>query len=86
MEHVHDRVRSLGVTEWRTVASIWTVATLAAGCAVAANLLPHPDVVTALPFIALAAAVIALFMTSARVDAPRNPTVTRTLPCFGPPP
>ncbi len=74
LEHVHDRLRSLGVTEWRTVASIWTVATVAAACAIAANLLPHPDVVAALPFIALAAAVIALFMIDLTFDA-RPPSV-----------
>lgn len=69
LEHVHDRLLSLGLTEWRAVASIWVVATVAAGCAIAANLLPHADVVAALPFLALAAAVIALFMIDLTFDA-----------------
>jgi UDP-GlcNAc:undecaprenyl-phosphate GlcNAc-1-phosphate transferase len=69
LEHVHDRLRSLGLTEWRAVASIWVVATVAAGCAIAANLLPHADVIAALPLIALAAAVIALFMIDLTFDA-----------------
>jgi len=69
LEHVHDRLLSLGLTEWRAVASIWVVETVAAGCAIAANLLPHADVVAALPFIALAAAVIALFMIDLTFDA-----------------
>jgi len=69
LEHVHDRLLSLGLSERRTVASIWAAATVTAVCAVAANLLPHPDVVAALPFIALAAAVIALFMVDLTFDA-----------------
>lgn len=69
LEHVHDRLLSLGLTEWRAVASIWMVATVAAGCAIAANLLPHADVVAALPFLALAATVIALFTIDLTFDA-----------------
>ncbi len=69
LEHVHDRLLSLGLSERWTVASIWAAATVTAVCAVAANLLPHPDVVAALPFIALAAAVIALFMIDLIFDA-----------------
>ena len=69
LEHVHDRLLSLGLTEWRVVASIWAVAAVAAGFAIAANLLPHADVVAALPFIALAAAVIALFLIDLTFDA-----------------
>ena len=69
LEHVHDRLRSLGLTEWRAVASIWAAAMVAAGCAIAANLLPHAYVVATLPFIALAAAVIALFLIDLTFDA-----------------
>lgn len=78
LEHVHDRLRSLGLTEWRAVASIWAAATVAAGCAIAANLLPHEYVVAALPFIALAAAVIALFLIDLTFDA-SPPRVWRTV-------
>lgn len=62
LDHVHDRLLSLGLTNYRAAAATWMVAVLAGVCAVAANLIPHGQVVAAIPFIALAVAVVALFM------------------------
>ena len=69
LDHAHDRLLSLGLTNLRAAAATWMVAALAGVCAVAANLIPHGQVVAAIPFLALAAAVIALFMIDLTFDA-----------------
>jgi UDP-GlcNAc:undecaprenyl-phosphate/decaprenyl-phosphate GlcNAc-1-phosphate transferase len=69
MDHSHNRLRSLGLSEVRTAAVSWTVAALGALCAIAAGVLPHSQVLCALPFIVLAGAVIAMFMMDLTFDA-----------------
>jgi UDP-GlcNAc:undecaprenyl-phosphate/decaprenyl-phosphate GlcNAc-1-phosphate transferase len=67
-DHSHHRLLALGLDGRRVTAVCWAVAALGAGCAVAADLLPHAYIVAALPFIALATAVIALFMMDLTFD------------------
>jgi UDP-GlcNAc:undecaprenyl-phosphate/decaprenyl-phosphate GlcNAc-1-phosphate transferase len=69
LDHAHDRLLSLGLTDLRASASMWAVAAVSSVCAVAANLIPHAQVVAAIPFLALAVAVIALFMIDLTFDA-----------------
>ncbi|MGH7782082.1 MAG: hypothetical protein ACREQR_19875 [Candidatus Binataceae bacterium] len=69
LDHAHDRLLSLGLTDLRASATIWAVAVLSGVCAVAANLIPHAQVVAAIPFLALAVAVIGLFMVDLTFDA-----------------
>jgi UDP-N-acetylmuramyl pentapeptide phosphotransferase/UDP-N-acetylglucosamine-1-phosphate transferase len=69
LDHAHDRLLSLGLSDRRAVAGTWLTGAIAAGCAVALNLLPTPYVVAALPFIALAATVIGLFICDLTFDA-----------------
>jgi UDP-N-acetylmuramyl pentapeptide phosphotransferase/UDP-N-acetylglucosamine-1-phosphate transferase len=69
LDHAHDRLLSLGLSDRRAVAATWLMGMIAAGCAVATNLLPHPYVIVALPFIALATAVIGLFICDLTFDA-----------------
>jgi len=69
LDHAHDRLLSLGLTDLRAAASMWAVAALGAVCAIAANLIPHAQVVAAIPFLVLAAAVIGLFLIDLTFDA-----------------
>jgi len=75
LDHSHNRLRSLGLSDRKVVAVSCAVASVAAACGVAANILAHAYVVSALPLITLAAAVIALFMMDLSFDA-RPPAVT----------
>ncbi len=69
LDHSHNRLLSLGLSELRTVAVSWAVAAVGAICAIAAAVLPHQYVVCVVPFIALAGAVIAMFMMDLTFDS-----------------
>jgi UDP-GlcNAc:undecaprenyl-phosphate GlcNAc-1-phosphate transferase len=69
LDHSHHRLLSLGLSERTSAFVCWSVAALSATCAVVMSLLPHAHVLMALPLIALAAAVIALFMMDLTFDS-----------------
>ncbi|HEY6394661.1 MAG TPA: hypothetical protein VIX12_04530 [Candidatus Binataceae bacterium] len=69
LDHLHHRLLSLGLTERQAVSLCWVLALLGAGAAVASNQLPHRYVVMILPFIVLAAAIVALFMMDLTFDS-----------------
>jgi len=69
LDHSHHRLLSLGLSERTSAFVCWSVASLSAACAIAMSLLPHRYVLMALPLIALAAAVIALFMMDLTFDS-----------------
>lgn len=82
LDHVHDRLLSLGLTQWRAVSLIWTASVFTGGCAIAANLMSHELVIAALPWFALAAAVLAFFMIDLTFDASSPAEAYDYLPKF----
>lgn len=68
LDHVHDRLLSLGLNDRQVAIAAWLSAIFAATCAVEATRLPHANLVVSLPFFALAAAVIALFTIDLTFD------------------
>ncbi|HYL60435.1 MAG TPA: hypothetical protein VEU51_16325 [Candidatus Acidoferrales bacterium] len=68
LDHSHNRLLSLGLSERVTVAVAWSIAAVGAACAVTASLLPHPYLMTMLPFAMVASAIIALFMMDLTFD------------------
>ncbi|MGH7863998.1 MAG: glycosyltransferase family 4 protein, partial [Candidatus Binataceae bacterium] len=62
LDHSHHRLLSLGLPDRTAAMACWSVAALGAGCAIATAVLPHSLVLLGLPFIALVATVLALFM------------------------
>ena len=68
LDHSHNRLLSLGLSERSTIAVGWAIAAVGALCAVTASLLPHPYLLTMLPFAMVAAAIIALFMMDLTFD------------------
>ena len=69
LDHSHHRLLLLGLSERRAVGVCWGVASLSAVCAVVLAIMPHFYVVATLPFIALAAALMALFMIDLTFDS-----------------
>ena len=69
LDHSHHRLLLLGLPVRRAVAVCWGVATLSAVSAVVLATMPHFYVVATLPFIALAAGLIALFMIDLTFDS-----------------
>ncbi len=68
LDHSHNRLLSLGLSEKSAVAVAWSMAGVGAVCAVAASLLSHAYLLTMLPFAMVAAATIALFMMDLTFD------------------
>ena len=68
LDHSHNRLLSLGLSEKSAVAVAWSIAAVGAVCAVAASLAPHAYLLTMLPFTMVAAATIALFMMDLTFD------------------
>jgi UDP-GlcNAc:undecaprenyl-phosphate GlcNAc-1-phosphate transferase len=68
LDHAHDRLLSLGLTDRQVVATSCLVGLLGAGGAIAVVSLSRGDLVVALPNIALVAAVIALFTIDMTFD------------------
>jgi len=68
LDHSHHRLLSLGLSDQRAVAMAWSVASLAAACAVALTWLPHQYLLATLPFIVLAFGLIGLFMIDLTFD------------------
>jgi UDP-GlcNAc:undecaprenyl-phosphate GlcNAc-1-phosphate transferase len=69
LDHSHHRLLSLGLSERTAVSTAWAIAAIGAACATAASLLPHPYLLTTLPFAMVAAAMIALFMMDLTFDS-----------------
>ena len=69
LDHVHDRLLSLGLNDRQVAIAAWLSAIFAGTCAVEATLLPQANLVISLPFFALAATVIALFTVDLTFDA-----------------
>jgi UDP-GlcNAc:undecaprenyl-phosphate/decaprenyl-phosphate GlcNAc-1-phosphate transferase len=63
LDHSHHRLLSLGLSDKRAVALAWSLAALAAACAVALTCLPHAYLLATLPFIISGFGVVGLFMT-----------------------
>jgi UDP-GlcNAc:undecaprenyl-phosphate/decaprenyl-phosphate GlcNAc-1-phosphate transferase len=61
-DHSHHRLMGLGLSDRTTDALCWGVAAGGAGLAIVAFMLPHAYLVTMLPLIAVAVAMIAVFM------------------------
>jgi UDP-GlcNAc:undecaprenyl-phosphate/decaprenyl-phosphate GlcNAc-1-phosphate transferase len=61
-DHSHHRLLALGLSERMTDAVCWSVALSGAGLAIVALILPHAYLIAILPLIAVAVAMIALFM------------------------
>ncbi len=68
LDHAHDRLLALGLTHRQVAVATWAVAMIGAAGAVGITSLPRGDLAVALPLIALAAAVIALFTIDLTFD------------------
>jgi len=68
LDHSHNRLRSLGLSERAVAAVAWSIAAVGAAWAVAASLVTHAYLLTMLPFTMVAAATIALFMMDLTFD------------------
>ncbi|MFZ0889783.1 MAG: hypothetical protein WA005_15150 [Candidatus Binataceae bacterium] len=74
LDHSHHRLLSLGVSDPRAVFSFWGVASISAACAVGATVLPHAYLLSTLPLVMLAAALVGLFMMDLTFDS-REPGI-----------
>jgi UDP-GlcNAc:undecaprenyl-phosphate/decaprenyl-phosphate GlcNAc-1-phosphate transferase len=68
LDHSHHRLLSLGLPDRRVAAVCWTVALLAATCAVGASVMPHHYLIVTLPFVLLPPALVTLFMMDLTFD------------------
>lgn len=68
LDHSHNRLLLLGLSERAVAAVAWSIAAVGAAWAVAASLLSHAYVLTMLPFTMVAVATIALFMMDLTFD------------------
>jgi UDP-GlcNAc:undecaprenyl-phosphate/decaprenyl-phosphate GlcNAc-1-phosphate transferase len=68
LDHSHHRLLSLGLTDTRAVALSWSLAALAAACAVTLTRLPHAYLLATLPIIISGFGVVGLFMTDLTFD------------------
>jgi len=69
LDHSHHRLLQLGLSQRATAAIGWSFAGVGATCAVAACILPHPYLLSALPMIAGIVGIIVLFMMDITFDA-----------------
>jgi UDP-GlcNAc:undecaprenyl-phosphate GlcNAc-1-phosphate transferase len=68
LDHSHNRLLSLGLSEKSVAAVGWSIAAVGAAWALAASLLQHAYLLTMLPFTMVAVATIALFMMDLTFD------------------
>ncbi len=68
LDHSHHRLLSLGLSDRRAVALVWSLAALTAACAVVLTRLPHQYLLATLPIIIAAFGVIGLFMIDLTFD------------------
>ena len=68
LDHSHNRLLSLGLSEKSVVVVAWSIAAVGAAWAVAASMLQHAYLLTMLPFTMVAVATIALFMMDLTFD------------------
>jgi UDP-GlcNAc:undecaprenyl-phosphate/decaprenyl-phosphate GlcNAc-1-phosphate transferase len=69
LDHSHHRLLSLGLSDRRAVMMCWSVAAVAASCAVVLTLLPHAYLLATLPIIVVAFALVGLFMIDLTFDS-----------------
>jgi UDP-GlcNAc:undecaprenyl-phosphate/decaprenyl-phosphate GlcNAc-1-phosphate transferase len=68
LDHSHHRLLSLGLSDQRAVALAWSLAALAAACAVVLTCLPHAYLLATLPIIVSGFALVGLFMIDLTFD------------------
>ena len=68
LDHSHHRLLSLGLSDQRAVALAWSLAALAAACAVALTCMPHAYLLATVPIILSAFALVGLFMIDLTFD------------------
>ena len=68
LDHSHHRLLSLGLSDQRAVALAWSLAALAAACAVALTCLPHAYLLATLPIIISGFGVVGLFLIDLTFD------------------
>jgi UDP-GlcNAc:undecaprenyl-phosphate GlcNAc-1-phosphate transferase len=68
LDHSHHRLLSLGLSDQRAVALAWSLAALAAACAVVLTCLPHAYLLATLPIIISGFALVGLFMIDLTFD------------------
>jgi UDP-GlcNAc:undecaprenyl-phosphate GlcNAc-1-phosphate transferase len=68
LDHSHHRLLSLGLSDQRAVATAWSLAAVAAACAVTLTRLPHPYLLATLPIIVLGFGVVGLFLIDLTFD------------------
>src|SRR5579863_3402929 len=68
LDHSHHRLLALGLSDQRAVAMCWSVAALAAISAITFSIIPHAYVVAILPFVAVAVALLGLFVIDLTFD------------------
>ncbi|MBF6559003.1 MAG: hypothetical protein IVW56_01840 [Candidatus Binataceae bacterium] len=69
LDHSHHRLLSLGLSDRRAVMMCWSVAAIAASCAVVLTVLPHAYLLATLPMIVVAFALMGLFMIDLTFDS-----------------
>jgi UDP-GlcNAc:undecaprenyl-phosphate GlcNAc-1-phosphate transferase len=68
LDHSHHRLLSLGLSDQRAVATAWSLAAVAAACAVTLTRLPHAYLLATLPIIVLGFGVVGLFLIDLTFD------------------
>lgn len=80
LDHTHHRLLFLGLPDRSVALVCWTVALLAASCAVGTSVAPHNYLVVALPFVLLPSALVGLFMMDLTFDSRPPGIAYGTLP------
>jgi UDP-GlcNAc:undecaprenyl-phosphate GlcNAc-1-phosphate transferase len=68
LDHSHHRLLSLGLSDQSAVALAWSLAAVAAACAVTLTRLPHQYLLATLPFLIAGFGVVGLFMVDLTFD------------------
>ncbi len=89
-DHSHHRLLALGLSDRAAITVCWSVGAVGAVCGFATNVLTHQNMIVALPFLVLAAAIVAMFMidlsfeTNSPGDAyQRMPAIARHILSLG---
>ena len=69
LDHSHHRLLALGLSDRRAVVLCWSVASVAALCAVILTILPHAYLLATLPMIIVGFGVVGLFMIDLTFDS-----------------
>ncbi len=80
LDHSHDRLLALGLSDQRAVLLCWAAAAVSAACAVVAGVIPHPYLISTLPLIVLPASAVGLFMMDLSFDLEPPGIAYRDLP------